>query len=110
MTTSAIKTIPVGVTKKIIRVVSGELVFMALVWGQLAVVVVTTGCTRVIMVLFVSVSIPPLELLLVECVGEGLGMLTSTPVVVALLEVEVGRGIQDIISSSAYEMVLSKNN
>ena len=48
-----------------------------------------------------SLLVPPLVLLLVECVGEGLGRLCLIPVVVALLGVEVGRGMQDIVSSSA---------
>ena len=97
MIVSVIKIIPVGITEKIIRVVSGELVFMALVWGQLEVVVVTTGCTPVIVVRFVSLPVPPPVLLWVECVGEGL---CSAPAVVPWLGVEVGRGIQDIVSSS----------
>lgn len=100
MITSAIKAIPAGVTEKMITVISGELVFTAFVWGQLE-VVVTTGCTSVIVVRFVSLLVPPLVLLLVECVGEGLGRLCLIPVVVALLGVEVGRGMQDIVSSLA---------
>ena len=71
---SAIKMITLGVTEKMI-VISGELVFMALlVWGQLVVMVVMADCTWVAVVRFVSILISPFVLLfLVECVGEGLG-------------------------------------
>ena len=40
-----IKMTMLGVTEKTIRVVSGKLVFMALVWGQLGMVVVMADCT-----------------------------------------------------------------
>lgn len=70
---SAIKMITLGVTEKMI-VISGELVFMVLVWDQLVVMVVMAGCTWVAVVRFVSILISPFVLLLlVECVGEGLG-------------------------------------
>lgn len=73
---SAIKMITLGVTEKMI-VISGELVFMALlVWGQLVVMVVMADCTWVAVVRFVSILISPFVLLLVECVGEGLGLLS----------------------------------
>ena len=97
MITSVIM-IALGVTEKIMIVVSGKLVFTALVWGQLGMVVVMADCTSVIMVPFVLILVPPL-VLLVECVGKGTGPLLCPPVV-TILEAEVRRGIQDMVSSS----------